>query len=432
MKLKTLQIVNFRCFDSLTVDFDEHLTVLVAPNGMGKTAVLDAIAIGLGAFLMRLPKVNSNNFKATDYRISDKGDVSPFMRIALSTYDGLEWDRTMRRNKSQQTGKQIPPGLGLKTLNAYADMLMDGFINGQAPEFPLIVYFGTGRGVFETPQRRRNFRKDFAINDAYRGALQAKANFKEFFEYFYFLEDWERREREEHRQWDIQQPELATIREAITRMLPGFSNPHSKISPLRFLVDWQQEGKKQSLRIDQLSDGYRTTLAMVMDIASRMAMANSTSTNVLDTKGIVLIDEVDLHLHPGWQQTILPDLRRTFPNVQFIVTTHSPQVLSTIHKDNIRVLGKNLNGQYVAHIPLANSYGEPSNDVLQAIMHIDPQPPVQEKQQLERLTLLVDQGHYHDPEAQSLLVQLKLALHEHHPQIQKIERSIRRQEALKQ
>lgn len=106
-------------------------------------------------------------------------------------------------------------------------------------------------------------------------------------------------------------------------------------------------------------------------------------------------------------------------------------MLSTVPKECIRVLGSNSDGEDVASIPLAASYGEPSNDVLQAIMHVDPQPPVPEKHLLDELTSLVDQGEYQSIRAKALLLELKQNLNDQHPQILKIERSVRRQEVLK-
>ena len=145
----------------------------------------------------------------------------------------------------------------------------------------------------------------------------------------------------------------------------------------------------------------------------------------------MLIDEVDLHLHPSWQQRVLRDLMRAFPNTQFIVTTHSPQVLSTVRRENIRVLGPDSSGNLIATEPLARTYGEPSGDVMQSVMLVDPQPPVAEKADLQRLTEWVDQGRYQDEAAVRLLSQLTQALGEQHPQLQRLRRSIQRQEALR-
>lgn len=434
MKLRSLQLTNFRCFESLTVEFDPQLTVLVANNGMGKTAVLEAIATGLGVFFscLPMPKISGKNPKETDFRVGEDGKKSPYMRIRVETTDGIAWDRTERRDKSKTTLKAIPEGMGYKAASRYAMIVVNEWNAGKG--FPIITYYGTGRAVFDTPQRRRNFRKDFYINDGYLGALDAKPNFRRFFEFFYFLEDLERREKEQRRDWDYRLLELEVIRETIVRMVPGFSNPHSEIRPLRFMVDWNHDNKQQTLRIDQLSDGFRTTLALVMDIASRLTQLrgeNFTVDQTLATEGIVLIDEIDLHLHPSWQQRILPDLMRTFPNIQFIVTTHSPQVLSTIHRESIRILGKDAEGHDIAAIPLSPSYGEISSDVLESIMFVNPQPPVKERDDLERLTEWVDQGQYDTPDAKALFDQLKGVFGANHPQLQRLQRSIQRQEIMK-
>ena len=137
-----------------------------------------------------------------------------------------------------------------------------------------------------------------------------------------------------------------------------------------------------------------------------------------------------MHLYPAWQQQIIAALRGAFPRIQFIVTTHSPQVLTTVRRESIRLLGFRDRGIAVATEPNAFSYGEPSQDVLQAVLQVHPQPPVPEKALLEELTELVDQGHFRSECACELIDILKQRINPRHPQIQKIERSIRRQELL--
>lgn len=144
-----------------------------------------------------------------------------------------------------------------------------------------------------------------------------------------------------------------------------------------------------------------------------------------------MIDEIDLHLHPKWQQTILSELQRAFPAIQFIVSTHSPQVLSTVRRENIRVLDRNAGGPIFASQPMARTYGEPSGDVLQSLMGVDPQPPIEEKQDLQKLTELVDKGRYAEAETIRLMDKLSTLLGAEHPQLLKLKRSINRQEALK-
>lgn len=121
-------------------------------------------------------------------------------------------------------------------------------------------------------------------------------------------------------------------------MLPEFSDLHVGRRPLRLSVT--KNGKEFS--VDQLSDGEKCTLALIGDLARRMALANQNLDNPLEGNGIVLIDEIELHMHPTWQRMILPVLKKTFPNIQFLITTHSPQVLGEAGNDfNIFLLSTN-------------------------------------------------------------------------------------------
>lgn len=337
MKIKSLHLQHFRRFTDFNLPLHEQLTVLIARNGAGKTSVLDGIATLLGVFLSRLPKVSGINPKENDFQVNADGTKPPFMRLTAVSNNGIIWDRTEKRDKSKKTATQIPTAHGIKALNDYVDTIIDADNAGEDYSLPVFIYYGTGRGVFEVPQRKRDFSKEFPRFDALNGSLESKTNFKKFVEYFYFLEAQESKLQKEQRSFDVELPELAAIRQAVKLMMPEFSNPES-INPAGIQVDWLDNGTQKKLRIEQLSDGFRTTLAMVMDIAARMAEANPKSADPLSTEGIVLIDEVDLHLHPGWQQHILLDLQRTFPNIQFIVSTHSAQVISSVKPECLRVI----------------------------------------------------------------------------------------------
>ena len=431
MKLRMLQLTNFRCFESLTVELDPQLTVLVADNGVGKTAVLESIAMGLDVFLQKLPfkGISRRSPKTTDIRKAEIANPTEYLRIRLETTEGIAWDRSEYTQKTSP--KAMPKPIGQASIASYAGNVFRAW-DGLGLQLPLIAFYDTGRTVVESAKVKRDIFEEFHADKAYRDALIAKPNFSGFFRYFYYLEDLERRGKEERRDWDYRLFQIDIIRAAISRMAPGFVNPHTELDPLCFMLDWEHGGP--SLRLEQLSDGYKTVLAMVMDIASRIALLchhsnQKDSPNIelaLNSEGIVLIDEVDLHLHPSWQQKILPDLVRTFPAIQFIVTTHSPQVLTTIRRENIRVIGRNH-----AEPPLAMTYGEPSGGVMHSVMQVDPQPPVPEKAKLQKLTEWVDQGHYQSDDAQRVWQELLAALGKQHPQLQRLQRSIQRQEALK-
>ncbi|MFZ4701703.1 MAG: AAA family ATPase [Candidatus Methylumidiphilus sp.] len=431
MKLRSLQVTNFRCFESLTVEFDPQLTVLVANNGMGKTAILEATATGLGSFFSPLPNIPGRNPKETDFRIGEDGKKPPYMRIRLETTDGIAWDRTERRDKTPHTLKLIPDGFGVKAISQYSIDVFNKWLNF-GKQLPLIAYYGTGRAVFDTPQTRRGFTDKLYINDAYQGALDAKPNFRRFFDCFYFLEDIERRGKEERRDWDFRSLELEIIREAISRMMPGFSNPHSKLRPLRFMVEWHHDNRQKTLRIDQLSDGFRTTLALVMDIASRLAVLAGFETHTvqqaINAEGIVLIDEIDLHLHPSWQQRILPDLLRTFPGIQFIVTTHSPQVLTTVTRASIRNLEINEEGLFVARTPSEETLGVESQAVLNGVMKVNPIPPVEAADWYADYIAKIENGCHNDEDGQALSEKLLRLYGPTHTVMRDADRLIRFQE----
>ena len=424
MKIKTLHLQNFRRFTDFRLPLHRQLTVLVARNGAGKTSVLDGIATLLGAFLSRLPKVTGINPKDNDFQVRADGSKPAFMRLSADSFDGVSWDRTEKRDKSKKTAAQVPAALGIKQLNDYVDAFIDAENAGKAYELPVFIYYGTGRGVFDVPQRKRDFANEFPRFDAFNGSLESKTNFKKFVEYFYFLEAQESKLQKEQRSFDVELPELKAIRRAINLMMPEFSNPES-IMPAGIQVDWLQDGIQKKLRIEQLSDGFRTTLAMVMDIAARMAEANPRSIDPLATSGIVLIDEVDLHLHPGWQQHILLDLQRTFPNIQFIVSTHSAQVISSVKPECLRVIDWQNDTPSLMEIDF--SEGAEAQQVLLDVLGLHStraeQLPI--VQSLKKYQQLVEDDQWDSKDAQALRQQLDKWGGEYEPELARLDMDIK-------
>ncbi|HHQ4663795.1 TPA: AAA family ATPase [Aeromonas veronii] len=450
MKLKQIHIYNFRCFKELSIEFEDKLTVIVAENGAGKTAILDAIALGFGRYLTKLPGVAGRAMKATDLRVNSLEKQAPFMMLGWQVEaEGIDihWSSGRKRDSSISVA-QIQSMLeqeyqellkkGAKDLDAFALNIVKREAEGEPAFLPLVAYYGTNRAIRDEVQRRRGFKQKFSRFDALVGTLEPDSSFRSAFEWFNAMEDLERREQQTKRDFDYRMPELQWVRKAIEQMLNGgLVEPRTLVRPLRFVIDKvNEDGSRQTLRISQLSDGYKIVLGLVMDLARRMVEANPTTqtkpgiSSPLELPAIVLIDEIDLHLHPKWQQQVLGDLIRTFPNTQFIVTTHSPQVISTVHTTSIRVLGLDVNGNQVAAMPLAHTYGEQSNSVLRTVMQVDPQPPINEKADLLRLTEWVDQGLGDTDEAKTLMAQLLVALGSEHPQLQRLQRSIARQQRL--
>lgn len=450
MKLKQMHLYNFRCFSELSIDFDDKLTVIVAENGAGKTAILDAIALGFGRYLTKLPGVSGRATKVTDLRVNSSEKQAPFMMLGWQAdVDGimLSWSSGRKRDASISIAQierlmkeeyQFLLKQGAKGVDAFTLDIVKRESEDESVYLPVVAYYGTNRAIRDEVKRRRGFKKKFSRFDALAGALEPDSSFRAAFEWFNAMEDVERREQQTKRDWDYRLPELQWVRSAIEQMLNGaLVEPRTLIRPLRFVIDKvNDDGSRQTLRVSQLSDGYKIVLGLVMDLARRMVEANPNPesrmgvSSPLDLPAIVLIDEIDLHLHPRWQQKVLGDLTRTFPHTQFIVTTHSPQVISTVPSESIRVLGKDTNGNPVAAMPLAHTYGEPSNSVLLSVMQVDPQPPIGEKVSLQRLTELVDQGLGDGDEAKQLMAELLPALGIQHPQIQRLQRSLARQQRL--
>jgi predicted ATP-binding protein involved in virulence len=395
-KLKNLKITNFRLFEKLEVEFNEDVNVIIANNGAGKTTLLDAIALGFGSMLTHLPNINGIGFSndKRDLRINRNNRKEPYLRIELTSTQNVRWDRTDKRDRSKTTAKRVPNGYGLKELETFMDTIIDSENEGNDYIMPLIMYYGTCRNCFDAPLRKVNFQKEFNRFESLSGALKGASNFSRLFQWFDAMENLERREIQNRRDFDYQLPELENVRDSITSMLKGFQNPRIKTRPLRFMIDRvEDDGLITELQIEQLSAGYKAVLAMVMDISARMSEANPHLGN--KSEAIILIDELDLHLHPKWQQTILSDLLRTFPNAQFIVTTHSPQMLTTVKKEQVFILTDNR-----VEKPFETAYAKRSIVALEDLMGTDSMPPLKEVLLLDKY---LDKIHHGDIDSKEVL-----------------------------
>jgi predicted ATP-binding protein involved in virulence len=431
MKIKALTLTHFRCFEHLEVEFEQDITVITAPNGAGKTATLEALTVALGSYLTALPQTKGINFKDADFQVFADDQQANQVMVKANTFDNIRWskqktNKTLGNIRSDKTLINI----GEKQIRSFVQQL----IETDAPDkqcFPIVAYYPDSRFSSSNSAKIPYTQQRIDWHEGYKNALDVKMNFKHLVLQLASLEDAQRRTREAQKSFEYQSTAIQAIKKVLAIALPEVTNLRTILKDQIILVADFDDGKGQkTLDINQLSAGYQAFLALLLDITFRLIALNRENEKCLEGEGIVMIDEIDLHLHPLWQQQCIGKLRKAFPNIQFIVTTHSPQVLSTVKRTAIRVLGDNINGEAVCTMPLANSYGEPSNDILQAIMAVDPQPPVPEKVDLQRLTELVDQGMYDSGEAQNLLSKLKQQLNPTHPQICRIERSIKRQKVL--
>lgn len=427
MLLKQIQLTHFRHFKTCNIQLHPRLTVFVGNNGEGKTAILDSIAIGLAPILSHLPKVSAIYFKENDIHINHHAETAAFVRVQLETLDQLVWDVTKKRDQSQKTIQAIPKNQGVKQLTKYLDAFIDALNENQSTTLPVFVYYDINRVVPDTIVLKPPVQKDLSRFKALNNALQPNTQFKDALEWFYAMEFEELKNQQARQDFNYRLPVLETVRQAMTTMIPMISNPHISTNPPHLMVSWQKKnGDIFDLKLEQLSDGYRTLLALVMDLARRLAQANPHLINPLHSEAIVLIDEIDLHLHPELQQTVLLDLQRTFPNTQFIVTTHSPQVLTTVQKENIRLLENE-----TVYEQLTNTYGAESSRLLEEVMSVSSRPePLPEVQKLNKYLELVNQGDFDTDLARSLRGELEQTFCNGDSALQLADMVIRRHKAL--
>jgi len=226
--------------------------------------------------------------------------------------------------------------------------------------------------------------------DAFQNALDAGTDYRAMVQWFYRRENQELRERLQIRDKpDFEFTDLKAVRLALKRALDNVSRIFFDGDPPSLKVEsTDAHSKPEVLELEQLSDGYRNLLALILDFARRLAQAHPGWDNPLEAPGILLIDEIELHLHPQWQQRIVPNLRAIFPNTQLIAATHSPQVLTTVQRENIAILK-----EYALYAPHVSTYGAESKRVMREVMQTENRPPGNEvADQLRQLFGLINQG----------------------------------------
>lgn len=335
MKISSLSLENFRCFEKLEIDFNEQLTVIVGVNGSGKTAILEALSVFLKMYAGIISQyINPYPSKMSSSIVTHGSNMSSLCCVV--EYAELNKNRCIELNVNFSRDDD-------GNLASFGDS--DPIVNLEKRESNIrdmrtIVTHYTSKRIVDSV--KKNTSANSELKDAFINAFNPGIDFSSSLAWFIERATQEALEALQRKDMNHTLPDLSAVRMAISKALGDYDEPFIGETPPALFIR-RKGDTSQQYRIEELSDGYRTMLALVMDMARRMAVANKhvqwpEGQSVLHSPGVVLIDEVELHLHPSWQQSVLPTLMEIFPNVQFIVTTHSPQVLTSIAAKHIRIL----------------------------------------------------------------------------------------------
>lgn len=421
LQLNSLGVENFRCFrkSDVLVEFHPKMTVLVAKNGNGKSAILDAIRISLGTFSKAFEALSQSNISKADATLlpnrieTGKGACYPVRVFVNGMVDNCltKWERSLQDVNGRTTSKLAKPisdyGKKLKRLVA-SDL--------DEVALPIIAYYGTGRLWADSGSGGIDAAYDFASEDRFAGyedALTPNSIYAQVKRWMAYAFQVKVNPVEcETRIGRLVAAQYSAVEHAVDAVLKGtgFKSPHYNFTyrDVAILQDSYTEEAADAgsipVPVSHTSDGIKAAISLVADIAYRCVRLNPAygAEACLRTQGVVLIDEVDLFLHPSWQQIILSELRTIFPEIQFVVTTHSPQVVSSVPRECLRIVSDG--SVYMSNGP---TQGIDVGDLLQQVFGTSPLPEqVEIVQKLERLRVLAAEGDEESSEWDALYQEL--------------------------
>lgn len=387
MEIQSLELTNFRGIAHANMTLDGKSAVIYGINGMGKSTILQACSVLFFRILSMLTASDLGSDSKVKIEDSDIKIGAQAARISMQ----LNIDHTVYSyfRSAEQNGRRIHSGMDAKRIvDQFRRLYVGQYMSLEEEEtdesdrerestrvlvfnesnMPIYASYGVNRYVAD--RRNKVLEKDINLAgklEALRDVFDPTINFQLFFEWFRGRQEYENSKRVEKE--SFKDAQLSAVREAILKIMDNdFSDIKIKIDN----EDAQMVAVKHhtELSIAQLSEGEKCVLAMTGDLARKLAIANPSRENPLEGEGVVLIDEVDLHLHPSWQGRMMPLLFRTFPNIQFIVTTHSPKVLSEI-KDEANIFEIYQDGNAINVRKQDPMNGWDINHIMRDFMHTD-------------------------------------------------------------
>lgn len=428
MRINTLELTNVRGFTHAKLEFQPGFNLIVGINGVGKTTVLESLRIVLSQVLpnITVSKNQKDNFDEYDIQI-DKSNLvvdskftfldKTFSAVIPKNKESIKTNESddFRNNAFKLDDKvtienYIPEGtVKDETIDfTKVDFYQIGKENQKSKNQPLGIYFSSHRSLMNQEKPTKGQTAGGQAS-AYADALNNKRQFT-----IRLYADW-MLAQEALAEEDLSiERKLSSIKNAIYTFIPEFSD-------LKVIKDHRGDNNTFSVKkgekefsIQQLSDGERSIITLVLDIARRLTLANIGLENPLEGEAIVLIDELDLHLHPKWQRSVVSDLVRTFPNCQFIATTHSPQIIGEVKAEAITIIDR---GQEAEVYKPNVAFGLDAQRVIEELLEA-PIRNIETQKKLEEINDSVDKEKYE--EAKSKIEELKSTLGEHDPELIRI------------
>jgi predicted ATP-binding protein involved in virulence len=341
MNVKNIKIKDFKGFDEVEFNFNNQFNVIIGENAVGKTSLLEAVVAGMGGFIKGINYKNGASIKNEDVRITSyKTSIKYSANSSIITTADLLgeeyiWKRYRERNEN------------LNDLNLYKNVYEFGQYlateskSGRYTTLPLVSFYGTGRLMKENDSEF-NASKTSKRIDGYNKALNPNSNYKTLLSWF---KSTEITVYKSGKQLDVLQSVKRAIRNSFEEIETIYYDQENKmLSILKKGLN-----KSQSIPVRTLSDGQKKLIGLIGDIALRCILLNPHfgAEAHSKTSGIILIDELDLHLHPNWQKKIVQILKTTFPKMQFITTSHSPFIIQSLENEElIDLQTKNLDTDY--------------------------------------------------------------------------------------
>lgn len=358
MNLSRVRIKNFKGIEEKELLFIPGFNLIKGENGKGKTSILEAISVGMGGFIAGIPEIATRHISINEirkeYKLAGDGSCECNYRVPVEVEmeanfgdSHYHWVRT--RTSVNSSRSTIQPRDIVR--------LAEELASNENSELPVLIYEAAGRVWEQKRQKVENpFGKKIVRTIGYMDTLLEASNIKMLRNWCIKMEMNEFKLKKEISEYEAAKKAVADFMQIIN----GDADKQYKVFYDSQLEELMFQNEEEILPISDLSAGYQSLIWMVFDIAYRMALLNpQRGKEVALTKGIVLIDEIDMHLHPKWQWNIVKALKDTFPNVQFIAATHSPIIISSCKQDNLITISKTGEISYAV-----TPYGFDVNEIL--------------------------------------------------------------------